>query len=162
MPHIHEKFDYAVSAVLVHKDKTLFIKHKYLPVWTPPAGHVELNQTPIDALYVEIAEEAGILPPHLNIISPYTSNMDFLLGEHEQSLPVPFDINVHAITKTHSHIDFAYIVISDTDIVTPGVGESKQWQWMTREMVMNFQEITPAIRSRALFALDYISKNYPD
>ena len=46
MAHIHTEsgqFDYTVSGYLVHNNKTLLIKHKYLPIWTSPAGHIEVG-----------------------------------------------------------------------------------------------------------------------
>lgn len=161
MPHIHEKYDYTVSAVVVHNQKALLIKHKYLPLWTPPAGHVELDQTPIEALYAELIEEAGISREDVTVHAPYKDNLVFQSESNNYSLPVPFDINVHEINEGHSHIDSAYIVESKTDRVKPqeSNNESKIWKWMTLEEVKNFAEISPNIRDRAIYAINYLSKS---
>ena len=98
MGHIHSnsEYDFTVSGMLVNNGKVLLIEHKYLPIWTPPAGHVELSETPIDALYKEIREEAGISKDKLHLVQPYTGVED-IDRVSETRHPVPFDMGVHAI-----------------------------------------------------------------
>lgn len=160
MPHIHTKggqYDFTVAGYLVHKNKTLLIKHKYLPIWMPPGGHIELDQTPIEAVFMEIKEEAGIDVSHLELVEtqPYTKS--FKRGE-AVALPLPFDMEHHAITDTHRHINMAYIIKSDTDNVEPGAGESNTFRWFTADELRDFTETNDSIRSSALYALEYVSK----
>ncbi len=161
MPHINTKdgqFDFTVSGYLVHKNKTLLIKHKYLPIWTPPAGHIELDQTPVDALYTEIKEEAGIHSSNLEIVqtAPYSSN--FKRGEATE-LPLPFDMEYHTITSTHQHINLAYIVKSSTDHVEPEPGESNTFKWFSADELRDFKDTNDSIISSALYALEYTKTN---
>ncbi|HEU0266772.1 MAG TPA: NUDIX domain-containing protein [Candidatus Saccharimonadaceae bacterium] len=160
MPHIHTadgQFDFTVSGYLVYKNKTLLIRHKYLPIWTPPAGHIELDQTPVDALYAEIKEEAGIDRNHLTLIETHQETNRFARGEATR-LPVPFDVEYHQITDKHRHINLAYILTSDTNNVEPGPGESNTFKWFSADELRNFDETNASIISSALYALEYIAE----
>ncbi len=157
MPHIHTgngEYDFTVSGYVVHDNKTLLIKHKTLPVWTPPAGHIEVHQTPIDALYAEIEEEAGITRDHLTLIEtcPYPSSTK--RGSGTVELPLPFDFETHPINTTHRHINLAYVLMSDTDKVTPGPGESMTYRWFTSSELREFTETNESLQNTALRALE--------
>lgn len=161
MPHIHTEegqFDFTVSGYLVHGDKTLLIKHKYLPIWTPPAGHVELDQTPIDALYAEISEEAGITKSHLKLIETTSYPANRKRGDATE-LPLPFDMEYHTITDEHRHINMAYILTSDTNNVEPGPGESNTFKWFTDKELQKFDETNASIISSARYALHYVQEH---
>lgn len=160
MPHIHTadgQYDFTVAGYLVYKNTTLLIKHKYLPIWTPPAGHVELDQTPIEALFMEIKEESGIEASHLEIIDTQPHAKQFKRGE-AVGLPLPFDLEHHAISDAHRHINMAYIVKTDTNDVQPGAGESNTFKWFTAEELREFKDTNDSILSSALYALEYVSK----
>lgn len=157
MPHIHELYDFTVSGILVHDGKTLLIKHKKLPMWTPPSGHVELDQTPLDALYAEILEEVGIDRSHLTVISNNPPELPPGVLDDSERLPLPFEINVHDITDGHKHIDMGYLLLSDTAVVTPGPGESQEWKWFSREEIETFAEIPENIRARHKYALSHVA-----
>ncbi len=46
MPHIHELYDFVVSAFIVHRGRVLLIYHKKYDEWLPIGGHVELDEDP--------------------------------------------------------------------------------------------------------------------
>lgn len=155
MPHIHSdsEYDYTVSGNIVFNNKLLLIKHKSLPLWTPPSGHIELDETPIQALYKEILEESGlpeaVLTLHPTAVSP-VKNAD-------GTLPLPFDINTHPIGDTgHQHIDLGYILSSTSDDVQPGPHESTEWKWFSKEELATFEPLTENLRQRAIFAIDFV------
>lgn len=159
MPHLHTgegEYDFTVSGYLVHDNKTLLIKHKYLPLWTPPSGHVEHNQTPLEALYTEIKEEAGITKDHVTILetSPYKCNT--IRSADSTGIPVPFDIDYHAINDEHSHINLSYIVTSDTDNVEPEAGESHTFAWFTIDELRQFTDTSSTITNAAIFAIETV------
>ena len=60
MAHIHELIDFTIAAYIVFENKVLLIHHKKLERWLPIGGHIELDETPEDALYREIQEECGL------------------------------------------------------------------------------------------------------
>lgn len=160
MPHIHTKggqYDFTVAGYLVYNNTTLLIKHKYLPIWTPPSGHIELNQTPIEALLMEIKEESGIDASQLEIVETAPQTKNFKRGE-AVALPLPFDLEHHAISDTHRHINLAYIVKTKTNDVQPGPGESNTFKWFTADELKSFSETNDSILSSALYALEYVSK----
>ena len=56
MGHIHSdsEYDYTASGLIVHDSKVLLLLHHKMQLWLPPAGHIELNEHPIEALYREM------------------------------------------------------------------------------------------------------------
>ena len=60
MPHLHELYDFVVSAFIVHDDKVLLVHHPKYDKWIPMGGHVELDEDPETALFREIEEETGL------------------------------------------------------------------------------------------------------
>jgi 8-oxo-dGTP pyrophosphatase MutT (NUDIX family) len=101
MPHIHEKFDYTVTAYIVHEGRVLLILHKALKLWLPVGGHIELDEDPITALFREIKEECGL---EVKLLHETPSTNDPRVVD----LPVPAFLDHHAITDTHRHINFVY------------------------------------------------------
>lgn len=155
MPHIHSdsEYDFTVSGNIVFKDTILLIRHKTLPLWVPPSGHIELNETPIQALYKEILEESGlpesVLTLHPTVVSP--------VKNAEGTQPLPFDINIHPIGESgHQHIDMGYILSSTSDDVRPGPHESTTWKWFTKEELATFEPLNENLRQRAIFAIDFV------
>lgn len=167
MPHIHDKdgqYDFTVSGYVVHDDKTLLIRHKKLPIWGPPSGHIELHQNPIHALYMEISEEAGIPEENLKLIETHTESNDFRrntsVGKASVRIPVPFDIDEHTYGDLpHNHVDFGYILTSTTDEVKPEDGESQEYKWFTDEELANFTETNTTIIDRCRYAIAYVKEH---
>lgn len=160
MPHIHTndgEFDFTVAGFIVYRDTTLLIKHKYLPLWTPPAGHIELNQTPLDALYAEIREEAGIDEEHLTLIETEPRNVTERPAEN-QALPLPFDFEIHPIQDGHRHINMSYVLESDTNNVEPGPGESNTFKWFTIDELRDFDQTNSNIVASAIFAIQRVAE----
>ena len=162
MAHIHTQsgqFDYTVAGYVVHDDKALLIKHKYLPIWTAPAGHVELDASPIQALYKEVNEESGIYQSDLTLIETDTRTRDWQRGEQATYIPLPFDMEYHDIADGHRHIVMNYILASDTDKAQPAAGESQIYKWFTVKELEEFHETRPSIVQSAIYAIKYIQEN---
>lgn len=162
MPHIHTgdgEFDFTVAGYLVHDDKTLLIKHKYLPIWTAPAGHIEINQSPIDALYAEIKEEAGITTDHLTLIETHSRPASFIRNPEATELPLPFDLEYHPIIDGHRHINLSYVLLSDTNNVEPGPGESNTFKWFTLDELRVFADTNDSVKSAATYAIE-VAREY--
>ena len=160
MPHIHTgdgEFDFTVAGYIVYQDKTLLIKHKYLPIWTAPAGHIEVNQTPIEALYTEIREEAGIAEEHLTLLQTQPRPASFTRNPEATELPLPFDLEYHPIIDNHRHINLSYVLISDTNHVEPQAGESHTFKWFSTDELHRFTETNESVRSAALYAIEYVA-----
>lgn len=153
MGHIHKLYDFTVSALIVHDGKVLVIHHKrYTDLWLLPGGHIELDETPIDALYREILEETGIHKGSLHLVELKPT---LPTSGHSVSLPIPFDINVHRTDGEHKHIDLCYILASNTDKVQPAKNESHEWHWLNEFEIDDFDGIPPDTKPRILEGLHF-------
>jgi ADP-ribose pyrophosphatase YjhB (NUDIX family) len=162
MPHIHTndgEFDLTVSGYLVHDDKTLLIKHKKLPIWTPPSGHVDLNQSPVDALYMEIREEAGVHESDLELVETHQRPNTFVTSDDAVAIPLPFDLKHHPVTDGHRHINMSYALKSLTNHVEPGPGESNTFKWFTVDELRAFGETNSSIISSAIYAIERVRES---
>jgi len=164
MGHIHGdgQYDYTVSAIIVHKNKVLLLLHHKLHLWLPPAGHIELNEQPIEALYREIEEETGLTREHLTPIIPFTENLSIEHDEKDnQMLPMPFNINIHNVSDTHRHIDFSYIFISDTDQVVKEIDGAESLEWFTLDEIEQLTPMPKITYGHAKYALEKIADLRP-
>jgi ADP-ribose pyrophosphatase len=162
MGHIHSnsEYDFTVSAVIVHGTKVLMLFHRKLQLWLSPAGHVELTETPIEALYREVEEETGLSRDHLTLISPHTANQTFERDDTNKGEPVPFDIESHPVgNEGHRHVDFAYIVASDTDNIVREEAAAEQLQWVTLDELEQLTPMPKSMHSRARYALQLIQEH---
>lgn len=102
---------FSVSAYIRHGDRMLLVNHKKQGAWVPVGGEIEANETPREALVREIQEEIGweegkqykVADISLNPISP-----EGLLAYEE-----------HDARAKGLHMNFAFMVIANTDVVTP-------------------------------------------
>lgn len=109
MPHIHEKYDFTVTAFIVNTEaKVLLVNHPRYNKWIPVGGHIELDEDPDEALFKEIREETGLvttpLTTKLEIDSPGTK---FLL--------TPNYVDVHEANPPHKHISFIYFMRTESN-----------------------------------------------
>ena len=162
MGHIHSdsEYDYTASAVIIHKNKVLLLFHHKLHLWLPPAGHIELHESPMESLYREIEEETGLTKEHLTLITPFKDNLSI---EHEPEsntlLPMPFNLNIHTVNEGgHRHIDFSYILVSDTDEVRKEPGGAEKLEWFTLEEIKRLEPMPKITYGHAKYALTIASE----
>ena len=86
------------SGILIQDGKILLIQHRYIKEWFQPGGHIDPDETPLQAAIRELEEETGWQS------SP--SKLDY-----------PIDIDIHSIPANpiknegeHVHVDFAYLL----------------------------------------------------
>ena len=109
MPHIHDKYDFTVTAFIVNTEaKVLLVNHPRYNKWIPVGGHIELDEDPDEALFKEIREETGLvttpLTTKLKIDSPGTK---FLL--------TPNYVDAHEANPPHKHISFIYFMKTESN-----------------------------------------------
>jgi 8-oxo-dGTP pyrophosphatase MutT (NUDIX family) len=133
MSHIHEKYDFVISAYIVHVEKVLLINHKKLKKWLPVGGHIELNEDPQEALFREIREEAGISADNLELISDKPN----IISAETKFLFPPTYLDVHEITEKHKHIGLVYFLRSITDVIKLAENEHEDIRWFTEAEIDN-------------------------
>lgn len=107
MPHIHELYDFVISAFVVHDGKVLLVNHPRYGKWICVGGHVELDEDPDTALEREVLEETGL---NVRILG---EKPDIVTGGGH-FLRTPQYMHVHEANAPHKHIALIYFVVSDS------------------------------------------------
>ncbi len=138
MPHIHTEpgqHDLTVSAYIVRCDggewKCLVHMHKKLHKLLQVGGHVELDETPWQALQHELLEECGYRFAELFVLQPNDVSFD---SPHYVVHPLPLSLNTHMFSVRHYHTDIAYGFVAESlPAGQPSEGESADIRWLTLE-----------------------------
>jgi len=155
MAHIHDKIDFVSTAFIVHRDKVLLVHHRILNMWLPVGGHIELDEDPVEALYREIKEEAGIDKNNLEIMSDKPN----LKGIRHKFLLTPNYLDIHNFSDTHKHVSLTYLVKSKTDKLVHNDREHIGIKWFTKQEIESGKYgLLPQIEFLALDALKKLSK----
>lgn len=127
MAHIHDKIDFTVATFIVNNKRVLLILHKKLKKWLPVGGHIELDETPDQALFREIQEESGIFPESLTVLSTKPD----ITSEGTTFLYTPNYVDIHTISDTHQHIGMVYFLKSNTDQIIQAEAEHDGIRWVS-------------------------------
>ncbi len=167
MPHIHTEpgqHDHTISAFIIKmiddKPKILLHMHRKLGTLLPFGGHIELDETPWQAVSHEILEESGYDLSQLEIFQP-PSRIKTLTGIALH--PYPVCSNTHNISQSHYHSDLSYaFVTKEGPDNSVEAGESEIFMELTREDVLNQDknDIAPNIREICLFIFDEVLQNW--
>jgi 8-oxo-dGTP pyrophosphatase MutT (NUDIX family) len=131
MAHIHELIDFTVNVFVVYKDKVLLRFHDKYNFWGGSAsGHIELNETPEEAVMRETKEEVG-----LNIKIFNKDEAEYTDNERVKKIIPPVYQDIHKISDSHKHIGMVYFGTSETDKVEPKLldDRSDTWKWVTKD-----------------------------
>lgn len=161
MPHIHTKpnqHDLSVTAYIVRLDtpepKVLLHQHRKLNRLLPVGGHVELMETPWQAMAHEVQEESGYEFEQLQILQP-PSRLKQIHGAIHH--PSPVGMNTHQIPADHFHTEVEYGFVVNADPVgNTDEGESTDLRWLTSDELdaLSAEEIFPNTRDVYRFILD--------
>ncbi len=124
MPHIHELYDFVVSAFIVCRGRVLLVRHRSYDRWLPIGGHIELDEDPEQALYREIREECGLKVKILASKPP-------VAHPGVKPMPTPSYVDVHRISGKHRHIAFVYFASSAKTNVRLHVKEHEAFRWFS-------------------------------
>lgn len=138
MPHIHDKYDFTVSAYIIHptEQKICLHMHKKLGKWLQPGGHIELNEDPLQALHHELAEELGFSEAD----SVFIDQPDQPKAGKGKVLPLPFHYEVHDFNESHQHIDLEYLLQAKITAFNPEQTESQDVRWLSIDEVRKFHD----------------------
>ncbi len=137
MPHIHTasgQHDHTVSACIVRTDTTepqaLLHMHRKMQKLLYIGGHIELDETPWQAITHELTEESGYDISQLAVLQP-AERMKQMDGAIVH--PYPVCINTHPIGDDHYHTDINYAFVTDQNPQSSiATGESTDIRWLTQ------------------------------
>ena len=162
MPHIHTEpgqHDLTVSAFIVRTDTPepaiMLHEHKKLGRFMQFGGHVELHETPWQAIIHELREESGYDLSQLDILQPRL-RMKSMKGAVMH--PVPIACNTHLFKQgmDHFHTDIEYAFIAKKAPLHAVLqGESDHIRLFTEKDLetMDNSQTFENIREIALFVL---------
>jgi 8-oxo-dGTP pyrophosphatase MutT (NUDIX family) len=150
MPHIHDKIDLTASAYIVYNDKVLLIHHKKLDKWMQVGGHVELDETPDQALLREIKEETGL---SVDVLSEKPAGIDY--PPAHVTLWTPNRIGYFKFGDVdHYHIDLTYYARAHSDKALLEEDGANAIRWFSEaELDEPKYSIEPAVKYDAKAAL---------
>jgi len=169
MSHIHTnpgEHDQTASAFIIRTDtaepELLLHVHKKLGVLLQPGGHIELNETPWQAICHEITEETGYKLDQLKILQPKLRIKN--IGNAVLH-PQAFAHNTHAFGNdgVHKHTDLSYAFTTQEEPSgKPGEGESVNLRWVNLEELKSLEsnQIFDNVRKIGEFVLTQILKNW--
>lgn len=123
MPHIHEKFDFVVSAFIVCDTHVALVHHKKIGCWLPIGGHIELDETPDEALAREIKEEFGQevgkeVRMYQSVEDSVHTAMIISHNDHHNAMTLlrPWSVEVHDYPgyPGHRHIALVYLAATSS------------------------------------------------
>lgn len=146
MPHIHTQpgqHDHTVTAYIVRTDtpepRVLLHMHRKLHILLPVGGHVELHETPWQAMAHELREESGYSLDEVKLLQPPDRVTSLTKADLH---PYPLVMNTHDIPGDHFHSDTAYgFVVTGEPSGAAEEGESLDIRWLTLEEI---QQLTPS------------------
>lgn len=152
-----------VSAVIVHDGKVLLRRDQQIYNWLSPSTHIGIDETPIDALFRHVRLETGLPQNNLTALLPYIDNLSLERDEKESvTQPLPFDVDIHQAGQGgHYHVDSAYILVSNTNELTPEADTPPELQWFDADELEELMISSKATISRALYALKRYEENHP-
>ncbi len=153
-----------VSAIIIHAGKVLLRRDQQRYNWLPVSTHIGINETPIDALFRQVHFETGLPHNNLTLLLPYMDNLSLKRDEKESTTqPLPFDVDIFREGNgVHHHVDFGYILVSNTNELTPEADTPPELQWFTRDELEELMMTSKATVSRSLYALQRYEEQPPE
>lgn len=169
MAHIHTQpgqHDPTASAFIIRTDlaepQLWLHRHKKLNMYLQFGGHVELHETPWQAVTHEIQEESGYDIGQLKILQP-SERIRHLTGATIHPYPVAQQTHAFGNGLDHFHTDTEYVFVTEqAPHHPPADGESGELKLFTRKMLAELptSDIPDNARQVGLFIFDYCLANW--
>lgn len=138
MPHIHtapNQHDMVVSAFIIRVDqgdpKVLLHMHRKHNVLMQIGGHMELDETPWQAIAHELREECGYTLDDLSVLQPDPELVEI---DNVVVHPTPVLACTYKMPDKHYHSDLSWAFVTDHDPrESADDGESSDIRWLTLE-----------------------------
>lgn len=164
MPHIHTdpgQYDHTASAFLFRTDltepKVMLHLHKKYGCFMQFGGHIELNESPWQAISHELREESGYDVAQVSVLQPPVRIRKFSSPAHTTLHPQPVSHATHAVGTDHFHTDSVYaLTTTEEPQQAPESGESTHIQLFTRSELtaLPSEKIYDNVRETALYIFD--------
>lgn len=164
MPHIHTEpgqYDHTASAFLFRIDftdpKVVLHLHKKYGCYMQFGGHIELNESPWQAVSHELREESGYAMTQVKLLQPRVRIRKFSHPAHTTLHPQPVSHATHAVGSNHFHTDSVYaLTTTEEPRFQPESGESSHIELFTRSelLALPSEKIYDNIRETALYIFD--------
>lgn len=126
---------FTTTVYLIHQDNVLLHKHQKLGKWLPPGGHLEADETPVEAARREVKEETGL---DLIFLTQENLKVD---AYNAVSFPRPFLCLLENIPEknnvpAHKHIDLIYVAkpVGNLENIP------QEFVWLSYDQVLEIQE----------------------
>lgn len=167
MAHIHTapgQHDHVVSAYIVRLDgpepRIILHRHKKFNKFMQFGGHIELDETPWQAITHELMEESGYAFSQLQLLQP----KDRIRSLAKSTLhPLPLCVNTHELPDKHFHTDSDYAFITHEEPKHKiGQGESNDIRLLTRQELVDLpdEQTFEDVRQICLYVLDNCVPNW--
>ena len=135
------------TVYVIYDNKVLLHMHKKHKSLFPVGGHMLPYELPHETAIREAYEESGLK------VNLFNEQQDLGMTRVRQ-LNNPQYTLLENIGKEVENIDFIYFALADSHKVNPQKGESKDLYWMSREEILQSDNIKEHIRIMALEALE--------
>ena len=162
MAHIHKDIDFCVSLFPVLQSpfrSVALVKHRKLGTWLGLGGHIELAETPDEALCREVQEESGLHPDDYRVVEPRWVMPFPRLAPAEahnaRRLLTPWAVEIHDFVATpgHRHIVLVYFATTRKKDLRLEVDAHEEIRWFTQAELLAKEGLLPTIKHYALWAL---------
>lgn len=169
MAHIHTKpgqHDHTASAYILRTDfeepKIMLHLHKKIGKYLQFGGHVELHETPWQAVVHELREESGYDIDQLRILQP-ADRVGRLSDAVIHPQPVAHSTHPFGGNTDHFHTDIAYAIVTDEEPRhSPEDGESTTIKLFTRQELaaLGEDDLPDNVKQIAFFIFDKCLNNW--
>lgn len=128
------KRHFTATAYIIEFNKVLLLFHKKLNKWLPPGGHLEVNETPEEAVLREVKEETGL---EVDLIC----DEQILINQwNAKSFPRPYmclleNIPAYGKEEAHQHMDMIYLAKPRKKQNIPSTHQHETLRWFSLEEV---------------------------
>lgn len=104
--------------LIVNKNRYLLFRRTDNNLFALPGGHIEGNETPVDALIREIKEELGVIIPNVSFVGKYPYKNEYINVFFYNS--PDFDTSKIILNDEHSEFRWFtyYEILKSKDIMT--------------------------------------------
>lgn len=140
--------EFTATTYIIDGDRFLLLYHAKLAKWLPPGGHIELNETPVEAARREAKEETG-----LDVVFIKQENI-WIDRWNATSFERPYmclleNIPEYKDRPAHQHVDFIYLS-KPLDALQTIPENCRWWSWEQLEQLKPdvdiFQETLDVIK----------------